>query len=356
MKKEKKNIIYFIGPNFTVNSLAKPSLKVLSNSYNVICVSEGPLIRSDYFKHIVIPFKRNPDIFSDLRSLFKIMYIIYNYPNSQIVTSTPKMSLLVCIASKILFRKYKYIHRGAVYENFVGIKKTIYKKIDKLIINNSEETSFISESLFNVVTKDLGLKKLSYKRKFNSSKGVDTNIFRPDPSSRDSEKVTIGYLGRICQDKGYDDLISLIKDVRFSNCQILIKGRIEIKNSDEFIELLKLKNIDIINWDDKPHLFLKKIDILFFPSKREGFGNVAMEAASCGVPTVAYNITGVCDAVKDKVSGLLIEPNEDILDILYELIKNKNLLENLKQSSRNFAIENFNQKLVIEDMHKTLKL
>ncbi|MCK9539215.1 MAG: glycosyltransferase family 4 protein [Dokdonella sp.] len=40
----------------------------------------------------------------------------------------------------------------------------------------------------------------------------------------------------------------------------------------------------------------------------EGFGIVALEAASAGVPTVAFAVGGVPDAVGEGVSGLLIEP------------------------------------------------
>jgi glycosyltransferase involved in cell wall biosynthesis len=43
------------------------------------------------------------------------------------------------------------------------------------------------------------------------------------------------------------------------------------------------------------------------PSYREGFGSVIIEAASCGLPTIAYRINGVVDAVVDKETGLLVD-------------------------------------------------
>ncbi len=54
-------------------------------------------------------------------------------------------------------------------------------------------------------------------------------------------------------------------------------------------------------------------DLLIFPvlpmvGDVEGFGMVAIEAAAHGVPTVAFAVGGVCDSVKDGVSGYLVEP------------------------------------------------
>jgi len=354
LKKKKNFILYFIGPNFTVQSLALPSLELLSESYEIICISEGPKIKSDYFDHIPIPFKRKPSLLVDIKCLLRIIKIIFKHPGSIIVTSTPKMSLIVSVCSKVLLKNYRYIHRGAVYQNFKGLKKYIYKSIDEFIIHNSEITTFISESLFNSVKKELNLTTPIYNRNFNSSKGVNTEIFKP--SSYSNQKLKIGYLGRICEDKGLDDIYKLIDDTRFTNYQIEIKGRLEISDSNKFFNLIKNKNIKFSNWDSNPELFLQSIDVLFFPSKREGFGNVAMEAASCGVPTVAYSIPGVTDAIKHNKSGILVKKNNSIVDALHELICDKELLTRLKKSARQYALENFNQRKVLDDLHKSLDL
>jgi phosphatidylinositol alpha-1,6-mannosyltransferase len=56
-------------------------------------------------------------------------------------------------------------------------------------------------------------------------------------------------------------------------------------------------------------------DVSIFPVKTirgdvEGFGMVAIEAASHGLPTVAYAVGGVPDAVADGLSGLLVSPGD----------------------------------------------
>ena len=47
---------------------------------------------------------------------------------------------------------------------------------------------------------------------------------------------------------------------------------------------------------------------LILPSSREGLGLVILEAATLGVPSVAYAVGGVPEVIEDKVTGLLVPP------------------------------------------------
>ena len=57
-----------------------------------------------------------------------------------------------------------------------------------------------------------------------------------------------------------------------------------------------------------------------FPSQREGFGLSVAEAGALGVPTVAYDVTGVKDAVVDNITGKLI-PRGDVAGMVQAVIK-----------------------------------
>ena len=360
MNKTKPKLIYIIGPNFCVKSLALESLKLMSKKYEIICISEGPLIINEFFRHEPIRFCREPSPYQDLITLFQITkLILINRNAKKIVISTPKISFLGSIACLISMKQYSYLHRGAVYQNFSGFKLNIYRFIDRFVIYFSNKTSFISESLFYWVQNELNLKNIKYERKYNSSKGVDLQKFSCKENTLDFRNLKIGFCGRVARDKGFEDLIALIR--KYSDTprvNIYVKGKIELQDNDKdlFMRMINDKKVYFEAWDENVAQFLHKLDILFFPSKREGFGNVAAEAAACGVPTVGYNLPGIKDAIGNNISGLLFEKNSELHEAVDELINNKNKLKNFRNDCRKFAEENFNQNLVLKDLHNSLGL
>jgi len=60
---------------------------------------------------------------------------------------------------------------------------------------------------------------------------------------------------------------------------------------------------------------LSRADLLLLPGTREGWGMVAMEAASYGVPVVAYDIPGLRDSVLDGTTGVLVRPRPDAMGL-----------------------------------------
>ncbi len=49
-------------------------------------------------------------------------------------------------------------------------------------------------------------------------------------------------------------------------------------------------------------------DVFVAPSQQENLANTVMEALSCGIPTVAYNIGGMSDMILDGINGYLCAP------------------------------------------------
>jgi glycosyltransferase involved in cell wall biosynthesis len=84
-------------------------------------------------------------------------------------------------------------------------------------------------------------------------------------------------------------------------------------------------------------------DIFILPSYREGFGSVIIEAAACGIPTIAYKIDGVIDAVVEGRTGRFVEKG-DIDGLAYtikELGQAQDIHKDLGRAAHDRAVKGF---------------
>jgi len=91
--------------------------------------------------------------------------------------------------------------------------------------------------------------------------------------------------------------------------------------------------------------------VLVHPGVREGWGLNVLEAAACGTPAVAYRVAGLCDSVRDGVTGFLAR-NGDVRDLANKIIRvledealrerlSRNCLEYARQFSWNKTTTQF---------------
>jgi glycosyltransferase involved in cell wall biosynthesis len=94
--------------------------------------------------------------------------------------------------------------------------------------------------------------------------------------------------------------------------------------------------VHFVGFTDEPESYMAVADVLCLPSYREGFGNVVIEAAAVGIPTLGSRIYGVVDAVVDGVTGFLFEVRniEALTGSLKRLLADKALRESLGENAR----------------------
>ena len=92
-----------------------------------------------------------------------------------------------------------------------------------------------------------------------------------------------------------------------------------------------------------PEHFMAAADVLVLPSYREGFGSVLIEGAACGIPSIAYRIDGVIDAVVDGSTGLLVELGKisAFASFMKQLALDGELRSRLGMQARERAIRDF---------------
>jgi glycosyltransferase involved in cell wall biosynthesis len=162
-------------------------------------------------------------------------------------------------------------------------------------------------------------------------------------------------LGRLLKQKGIPEFVEIASRIRakIPSARFLLAGEEELAHPDG-IDLGWLKNTSDIEYmgrlsDVVP--LLSDADLLLFPSYyREGVPRVVMEAAATGLPTVAFDVPGVREAVRDKKTGFLV-PDRDVDQMtarVFQLLENKELRLELGRNASELAKDAFDIRAVQE--------
>ena len=147
--------------------------------------------------------------------------------------------------------------------------------------------------------------------------GVDIDRFKlVDRTRRDVRNPTVVMLGRLLVQKGVPEFVETARRLRdrWPNAHFVLAGEEDPEHPDALSRdwIASQKAVEYVGRlsDVKP--LLARADLLLFPSTyREGVPRVVMEAAATGLPTVAFDVPGVVEAVNDGETGYLV-PARDI--------------------------------------------
>jgi glycosyltransferase involved in cell wall biosynthesis len=145
------------------------------------------------------------------------------------------------------------------------------------------------------------LKKWKFSNIVRWSRGVDTEVFRPDePETLDVPRPVFTYAGRVAVEKNIEAFLEL--DLPGSKCVI---------GDGPDLDMLKRRWPEVLftgyRFGSELARFVASADVFFFPSLTDTFGLVMLEAMACGVPVAAFPVTGPLDVVTHGETGMLDE-------------------------------------------------
>jgi glycosyltransferase involved in cell wall biosynthesis len=84
-------------------------------------------------------------------------------------------------------------------------------------------------------------------------------------------------------------------------------------------------------------------DVFVIPSLQDNLPNTAIEALSCGIPTIGSDVGGIQEVVRNRQTGLLVPPGDPgaLRQAIVELLKNGELLAAMARESRRVALEEY---------------
>jgi glycosyltransferase involved in cell wall biosynthesis len=194
----------------------------------------------------------------------------------------------------------------------------------------------------------LGLKEIILKEGFcspeklevlgsGSSNGIDTTYFDPSQYTSSHKKrlreklevpttdIVFIFVGRLVAHKGINELVSSFTKLQkqFSNISLLLVGPFEQElnpiDEENFERIEKHAKIFSVGYQEDVRPYFAISNILAFPSYREGFPNVVMQAGAMNIPSIVTDINGCNEIIRDQDNGLVIPPKDE--EALFQAMK-----------------------------------
>jgi glycosyltransferase involved in cell wall biosynthesis len=177
--------------------------------------------------------------------------------------------------------------------------------------------------------------------------GVDLKNFSP----HNKEKLdSIVFVGGLIKRKRVYELITLAK--LYPNIQFKIIGEGSEQQSLQNKAPLNVTFFGKLNHNEMDAIFSSS-DLLFLPSKSEGFPKVILEAASAGISSVVYNTYGASNWINDRENGFIVNDFNEVKSIVNELLNDSILLQNTSEGAVKLA-QKFDWRNIILDWEKVI--
>lgn len=338
---------------------------------SLICDMDKEYMNSlpDYVRTYPIKMERGVDPKGMMSSIRQMKKIFKEERFDIVQYSTPNASLYASIASKQAKTPVRlYCQWGMIYLGFEGIKRKIFQITEKITCNCSTDIQPDSKGNLDFCREHGFYDEKKSRIVWNGcANGLNTDkfdinkkeVYRKDIRNKygfDENTVVLGFLGRIGRDKGFNELMICFRELRkkYDNIKLLYVGYNE---KPETVDQSLLKYFeeceDIVStdgWVDDPQRYLSAMDIFLFPSYREGFGNVVIEAEAMGVPVIVSDIPGPQNGMVDNVTGYKVPAREwkPLYDKTCELIEDKEKREAFGQAGAEFSPSHFDSKVLIQ--------
>lgn len=160
----------------------------------------------------------------------------------------------------------------------------------------------------------------------------------------------IGSIGELTANKNYSQLLKAAEKLWRENYDfdLVIIGDGEDKSK------LKSERLFLPGFKPEAYKYLKAFDIFALPSLKEGLPYVLLEAGLANLPVVASNVGGIPDIITNKVSGLLIDPQNtnSLTSALSELLTNETQTQTYGHTLAQTVSAKFSKTKMIEETFK----
>ena len=332
----------------------------------------------DYIHYFPVSMKRGISL-GGIGAMLKMRKLFLREKFDIVQYSTPNASLYASMAAKSARIPVRlYCQWGMAYVGFSGLKRKVFKQIEKTVCRLS--TWIEPDSNGNLkFCREEGLypaSKSSVVHK-GSASGVSLEVFditKKEQFRREirahwdipEDAFVCGFVGRITRDKGINELLAAAKTIleEYKDVYFLLVGRAEREESvnAELLEWSKSQTrIKYCGATNEPQKYMAAMDCYIMPSYREGFGLTVVEAGAMALPVVCTNIPGPTDAITDGVNGILVKKKDsgELVSAIRKLYADRGLASRLGENGLENVRRNYEQKAlfgyILQDRERLLR-
>jgi len=393
--KKKPKLIRTATVAMSLDYLLRGQLAFLQKKYVVVAVSGNDahleaVADREGVQTMAITMQRNISPIKDLKSLWQLYWLFKKEKPLIVHSITPKAGLLSMVAAKLAGVPIRlHTFTGLIFPSRKGNMQKLLIFMDKIVCfcatNIYPEGQGVKNDLINYNITKKPLKIVAN----GNVNGIDTAYFNPENfTTQQNEDLKNSldiqpndfvfiFVGRLVGDKGINELVAAFKKVqsqkskvesqdenlllnsahskfKIQNSKLLLVGPLET-NLDPLlpvtlVEIETNPNIISVGFQKDVRPYLAISNCLAFPSYREGFPNVVMQAGAMGLPSIVTNINGCNEIIVEGQNGTIIpvKDTEALYRAMTKMVVNENYRTQLQQNARHMIVSRYEQHLVWE--------
>lgn len=303
----------------------------------------------------------------DLMAIVKLYFYLKKEKPFIVHTHTPKAGMVGMIASRLAGVPHRFhTVAGLPLMETQGFKRKILDLVEKVTYACATKVYPNSFGLQKIIKEN----KYTHESKLKvigngSSNGIDTSFFNPElfsDNDRNTLKESLNitqedyvfvFVGRLVKDKGINELIHAFNQLskEAKKVKLLLVGYFEndldpLEKSTLYI-VENNSHVVLVGYQSDVRPYFSISNALVFPSYREGFPNVVMQAGAMNLPCIVSDINGCNEIITDNHNGFVI-PVKDEEAILQAM--RKMLIHSFSSSKpsffRNLIASQYEQKVI----------
>ncbi|NGM63405.1 glycosyltransferase family 4 protein [Sphingobacterium sp. SGG-5] len=302
----------------------------------------------------------------DLKALWQFYRLCKREKPTIVHSHTPKAGIVGMLGAKLAGVPIRlHTVAGLPLMEATGVKRKVLDFVEKLTYGCATKVYPNAKGLYDFIVRNTYTSNNKLQVIANgSSNGIDTSFFSAERISvqqKEALKSQLGihegdfvfiFVGRLVGDKGINELVAAFKGLHVPQAKLLLVGGAEAEldplQPETLGEIESNPNIIVVGFQKDVRPYFSVSQALVFPSYREGFPNVVMQAGAMGLPGIVSDINGCNEIIIEGQNGTIIPVKnaEAIQKAMLKWSTDRGYYESLRVQARAGIVGRYEQAVV----------